>query len=71
MTKRELGHEALLMIRVNMFMDFLGYGNHVELYSEEISSGGEGLGVCLPRLYIRNDTDGDRRTHRKRSRMLH
>jgi hypothetical protein len=31
--------------RVNMFMDFLGYGNHVELYSEEISPGGEGLGV--------------------------
>ena len=30
--------------RVNMFMDFLGYGNHVELYSEEISRGGEGLG---------------------------
>lgn len=28
-----------------MFMDFLGYGNHVELYSEEISRGGEGLGV--------------------------
>ncbi|GFZ46845.1 Uncharacterized protein JCM24511_04065 [Saitozyma sp. JCM 24511] len=28
----------------NMFMDFLGYGNHVELYSEEISRGGEGLG---------------------------
>lgn len=30
---------------VNMFMDFLGYGNHVNLYSEEISRGGEGLGV--------------------------
>lgn len=30
-----------------MFMDFLGYGNHVELYSEEISRGGEGLGVSL------------------------
>jgi hypothetical protein len=30
---------------VTMFMDFLGYGNHVELYSEEISPGGEGLGV--------------------------
>ncbi len=28
-----------------MFMDFLGYGNHVALYSEEISRGGEGLGV--------------------------
>ena len=33
------------MDRVTMFMDFLGYGNHVELYSEEISRGGEGLGV--------------------------
>lgn len=31
-----------------MFMDFLGYGNHVELYSEEISRGGEGLGVSCP-----------------------
>jgi hypothetical protein len=31
-----------------MFMDFLGYGNHVELYSEEISRGGEGLGVSRP-----------------------
>jgi hypothetical protein len=31
-----------------MFMDFLGYGNHVELYSEEISRGGEGLGVSYP-----------------------
>jgi hypothetical protein len=30
-----------------MFMDFLGYGNHVSLYSEEISPGGEGLGVSL------------------------
>jgi hypothetical protein len=28
-----------------MFMDFLGYGNHVSLFSEEISAGGEGLGV--------------------------
>lgn len=27
-----------------MFIEFLGYGNHVSLYSEEISSGGEGLG---------------------------
>jgi hypothetical protein len=33
-----------------MFMDFLGYGNHVELYSEEISRGGEGLGVRPARL---------------------
>jgi hypothetical protein len=35
------------MGRVLMFMDFLGYGNHVALYSEEISRGGEGLGVSL------------------------
>ena len=27
-----------------MFEDFLGYGNHVGLYSEEISRAGEGLG---------------------------
>lgn len=27
-----------------MFEDFLGYGNHVGLFSEEISMGGEGLG---------------------------
>lgn len=27
-----------------MFIEFLGYGNHVALYSEEISPGGEGLG---------------------------
>jgi hypothetical protein len=36
---------GLIFISVNMFMDFLGYGNHVSLYSEEISRGGEGLGV--------------------------
>ncbi|KAJ9111737.1 hypothetical protein QFC19_001098 [Naganishia cerealis] len=29
---------------VNMFEDFLGYANHVQLMSEEISRGGEGLG---------------------------
>lgn len=33
-----------------MFMDFLGYGNHVELYSEEISPGGEGSGVRENRI---------------------
>lgn len=27
-----------------MFEDFIGYGNHVALYSEEISRGGEGIG---------------------------
>ena len=36
--------------RVTMFLDFLGYGNHVELYSEEISRGGEGLGVSSPAM---------------------
>ena len=35
------------MDRVMMFSDFLGYGNHVGLMSEEISSGGEGLGVSV------------------------
>ena len=29
-----------------MFMDYMGYANQVGLMSEEISSGGEGLGVC-------------------------
>lgn len=33
-----------LIYRVTMFIEFLGYGNHVHLYSEEISAGGEGLG---------------------------
>ncbi|GMK53908.1 hypothetical protein CspeluHIS016_0104940 [Cutaneotrichosporon spelunceum] len=33
-----------LSLAVNMFIEFLGYGNHVNLYSEEISPGGEGLG---------------------------
>ena len=34
----------LLQQAVTMFEDFLGYGNHVGLYSEEISRAGEGLG---------------------------
>ncbi|KAL7410623.1 glycoside hydrolase family 15 protein [Mrakia frigida] len=34
----------LLRQAVTMFEDFLGYGNHVGLYSEEISRAGEGLG---------------------------
>lgn len=46
------------MSSVNMFMDFLGYGNHVALYSEEISRGGEGLGVSLiPYLQISCQAD--------------
>ncbi|WVR06789.1 hypothetical protein IAU60_003824 [Kwoniella sp. DSM 27419] len=40
----EEGAFSLCTLCVNMFIDFLGYGNHVELYSEEISPGGEGLG---------------------------
>lgn len=32
---------------VNMFMDFLNYANHAGLFSEEISRGGEGLGVSF------------------------
>ena len=32
--------------KVDLFRSFLGYGKHVALYSEEISRGGEGLGVC-------------------------
>lgn len=33
-----------LNIAQTMFIEFLGYGNHVGLFSEEISPGGEGLG---------------------------
>ena len=51
-----------------MFMDFLGYGNHVELYSEEISRGGEGLGVSI--AGSENHTDESHRTHRKHFPML-
>jgi hypothetical protein len=32
-----------------MFMDFLNYANHAGLFSEEISRGGEGLGVSAVR----------------------
>ncbi|KZT59027.1 glycoside hydrolase family 15 protein [Calocera cornea HHB12733] len=32
---------------VDMFEDFLGYGNHVSLWSEEISPAGEGLGNAI------------------------
>jgi len=44
MTRAGVHDKNYLDKAVNMFMDFLGYGNHVELYSEEISAGGEGLG---------------------------
>lgn len=39
-------------------MDFLGYGNHVALYSEEISRGGEGLGVSDSSIPIRFENSG-------------
>ncbi|WWD17022.1 hypothetical protein CI109_101458 [Kwoniella shandongensis] len=44
LTRAGVYNKPYLDKAVNMFMDFLGYGNHVELYSEEISPGGEGLG---------------------------
>ncbi|WWC89044.1 uncharacterized protein L201_003962 [Kwoniella dendrophila CBS 6074] len=44
LTRAGVYNKPYLEKAVNMFMDFLGYGNHVELYSEEISPGGEGLG---------------------------
>ncbi|WVQ79649.1 hypothetical protein IAT38_001749 [Cryptococcus sp. DSM 104549] len=44
MTRAGVYNSKYLDMAMNMFMDFLGYGNHVELYSEEISPGGEGLG---------------------------
>ncbi|KAJ9125962.1 hypothetical protein QFC24_002747 [Naganishia onofrii] len=36
------GKPEYLKRAVNMFEDFLGYANHVQLMSEEISRGGEG-----------------------------
>ncbi|RXK39893.1 glycosyl hydrolase [Tremella mesenterica] len=44
MTRAGVYDRKYLDKAVHMFMDFLGYGNHAELYSEEISRGGEGLG---------------------------
>jgi len=38
---------ALLQRSVSMFEDFLQYGNHVHLFSEEISDAGEGLGNAV------------------------
>jgi len=37
----------LLEKAVSMFEDFLQYGNHVHLFSEEISEAGEGLGNAV------------------------
>ncbi|QRV88800.1 glycoside hydrolase family 15 protein [Ceratobasidium sp. AG-Ba] len=39
--------KKLLQKAVSMFEDFLGYGNHCGLWSEEISSAGEGLGNAV------------------------
>ncbi|KAG8745664.1 hypothetical protein FRC10_007361 [Ceratobasidium sp. 414] len=39
--------KKLLQKAVSMFEDFLGYGNHCGLWSEEISAAGEGLGNAV------------------------
>ncbi|CAE7222876.1 unnamed protein product [Rhizoctonia solani] len=39
--------KKMLQRAVNMFEDFLGYGNHCGLWSEEISAAGEGLGNAV------------------------
>ncbi|ORY26126.1 Six-hairpin glycosidase-like protein [Naematelia encephala] len=44
LTRAGVYNKAYLERAVNMFLNFQGYGNHVELFSEEISRGGEGLG---------------------------
>ncbi|ORX35652.1 Six-hairpin glycosidase-like protein [Kockovaella imperatae] len=44
LTRAGAYNPSYLTTAVNMFESFLGYGNHVALYSEEISRGGEGLG---------------------------
>jgi len=43
------GHYDPAMLRqaVAIFEDFLGYGNHCGLFSEEISAAGEGLGNAV------------------------
>lgn len=44
LTRAGIYNKKYLDQAVVMFSEFLGYGNHVELFSEEISAGGEGLG---------------------------
>lgn len=44
LTRAGVYNKRYLERAVVMFEDFMRFGNHVELYSEEISSGGEGLG---------------------------
>ncbi|WOO80607.1 putative protein [Vanrija pseudolonga] len=44
LTRAGVYNKHYLERAVVMFEDFMRFGNHVELYSEEISSGGEGLG---------------------------
>ncbi|CEL61905.1 putative protein C4H3,03c OS=Schizosaccharomyces pombe (strain 972 / ATCC 24843) GN=SPAC4H3.03c PE=4 SV=1 [Rhizoctonia solani AG-1 IB] len=39
--------KTMLQRAVSMFEDFLGYGNHCGLWSEEISAAGEGLGNAV------------------------
>ncbi|CAE6452239.1 unnamed protein product [Rhizoctonia solani] len=39
--------KRMLQKAVSMFEDFLGYGNHCGLWSEEISAAGEGLGNAV------------------------
>ena len=39
--------KAMLAKAVAMFEDFLQYSNHVNLYTEEISTSGEGLGNAV------------------------
>ncbi|KAF8757705.1 Glycosyl hydrolases family 15 [Rhizoctonia solani] len=39
--------KKMLQRAVSMFEDFLGYGNHCGLWSEEISAAGEGLGNAV------------------------
>ncbi|CCA77241.1 hypothetical protein PIIN_11224 [Serendipita indica DSM 11827] len=38
---------ALLQTGVRMFEDFIGYSNHVGLFTEEVSVAGEGLGNAV------------------------
>ncbi|KAL7422744.1 hypothetical protein Q5752_002036 [Cryptotrichosporon argae] len=44
LTRAGVYHKPYLDKAVNMFMDYQHLSNHVELYSEEVSRGGEGLG---------------------------
>ena len=41
-----------------MSQDFLGYGNHCGLFSEEISAAGEGLGNAVQGFTVSAHSDG-------------